>query len=293
MRVTGSGLGCPDWPLCHGGIIPPLDGPTLIEYSHRLMASVVSLLVIVITLATWRSYRKDRWILVTASLSLCLLVWQVLLGGLTVLMELPAEAILAHLATAEALVAAIVVTYVIARFPLVVGQQRSFGSPRGIPFLLIFCTALLSYGLLLSGSYVTVSGASAACGSHWPLCQGQVLPFSFLSGAHILHRLLAIIAGALAFAVLVTTWRKRQEQRGLAWLSLWIFVLLLLQVFVGAMNLWLGLPMAARALHLSLGTVIWMSLVALAVLAYMHPLPKEGNSRPEPGSLPILERATQ
>ena len=41
VRITDSGLGCPDWPLCHGKLLPPLELHTLIEYSHRLSASVL------------------------------------------------------------------------------------------------------------------------------------------------------------------------------------------------------------------------------------------------------------
>ena len=41
VRASESGLGCPDWPLCHGQIIPPIEFHTLIEYSHRLNGSVL------------------------------------------------------------------------------------------------------------------------------------------------------------------------------------------------------------------------------------------------------------
>ena len=59
VRVTESGLGCPDWPLCHGGIIPPFELSTLIEYAHRLSASVLGLIVLALAALAWLFYRYN------------------------------------------------------------------------------------------------------------------------------------------------------------------------------------------------------------------------------------------
>ncbi len=90
VRVTGSGLGCPDWPLCHGGLLPPLDAQAIIEYTHRLVASfLVGPLVLATGCVAWLAYRRERWLVVPATVALLLLLGQAMLGGATVLNELP------------------------------------------------------------------------------------------------------------------------------------------------------------------------------------------------------------
>src|SRR5438045_9693251 len=68
VRVTGSGLGCPDWPLCHGRFVPPLETTAIIEYAHRLLGAVVSPLILALFSAAWLTRRRERPIVVPATL---------------------------------------------------------------------------------------------------------------------------------------------------------------------------------------------------------------------------------
>ncbi len=117
VRVSGSGLGCPDWPLCHGRLLPPLDLHAIIEYSHRTTASLASALIVLTAVVAWLAWRKRRDIVIPATVALGLLVVQVVLGAITVRLELPPMIVLAHLATAMALLAAVCVTAVAASTP--------------------------------------------------------------------------------------------------------------------------------------------------------------------------------
>src|ERR1700716_1664544 len=66
VRVSGSGLGCPDWPLCHGRPYPPLELHAIIEYSHRTAASLTSLLVVLTAAVALIAWRRRRDIVVPA-----------------------------------------------------------------------------------------------------------------------------------------------------------------------------------------------------------------------------------
>src|SRR5207245_10099334 len=114
VRVSGAGLGCPDWRLWHGRVLPPLSLHAIIAYSHRTTASLASALIVLTAAVALLAWRKRRDIVMPAMVALGLLVAQVVLGAITVRLELPPMIVLAHLATAMALLAAVCVPAVAA-----------------------------------------------------------------------------------------------------------------------------------------------------------------------------------
>src|SRR2546423_8278839 len=103
VRVTGSGLGCPDWPLCHGQFLPSLDPATRIEWTHRFLAIASGLTVAAMVLWTFISYRADRRVLWLAIGVAVLYPLQAGPGALTVVLELSPEWVTLHLAKAQLL----------------------------------------------------------------------------------------------------------------------------------------------------------------------------------------------
>ena len=265
VRVSGSGLGCPDWPLCHGRLLPPLDLHAIIEYSHRTAATLTSTLVVLTAVVAWIAWRKRRDLVVPATLAVGLLAVQVVLGAITVRLELPPIIVLAHLATAMALLGAVCVTAVAALMPApaepadVQSARRARGAAAG------------TYLLILSGSLVVGSGASGACDA-WPLCGGGFrFAFEGSPAIQLLHRGVAAVIGLLVvMSLLWVLARHRHEPAVRATVALTLAALAF-QVAVGAAVVTLHLPAVLRGLHLALASAVWTGTVVLAVIASRLP----------------------
>lgn len=110
VSSSGSGLACPDWPLCHGQIIPPLSLPVLIEYTHRLWTLVVTVLVVSTMLLAWKTQRRKPTIAAFSTLTFTLLVVQIMLGAFTVHSALQPTVVTAHLGLATGVFASALIT---------------------------------------------------------------------------------------------------------------------------------------------------------------------------------------
>ena len=110
VASTGSGLACPDWPLCNGQVVPTFTTPVIIEYTHRLWTLVVTALVIATVVFAWKKYHWENAITRFSTLTFILLLGQVILGMVTVDTRTLPLAVTAHLALATLVFASALTT---------------------------------------------------------------------------------------------------------------------------------------------------------------------------------------
>ncbi|MDZ7728315.1 MAG: heme A synthase [Dehalococcoidia bacterium] len=271
VRATGSGLGCPDWPLCHGGVVPPGDQghEPIIEFTHRIVAGIVGLLVIATAIMAWRFFRHEPIVLWAATINVPLVGFQGILGAITVWRELPPEIVATHLLTAM-LVLSLEALTVVGMFRS--DPDRSFNisvMPR-IGWLAL--GSLVYFAVLLwVGGYMAESGAATAC-EGWPLCNGGALPAADDQEiTHMLHRYLAAGFAFLLVPLLAMMWRSRHATRTAGVLATAVGGLYVAQVVVGALNVWFTFPEPLTILHTTIAALLWFGLSVTATRALFRP----------------------
>jgi len=262
VRAHGAGLSCPDWPLCHGQLVPDFDARIALEWGHRLFAGTLSLGVAALGFALLRRRalraRFGRLVGVIAGL----LAVQVVLGGLTVLLGLAPWTVTAHLVIGNSFALSLAW---LARDALDAGRGVERASHSFSTRLAWLACGLVALQMVLGG-IVASHFAGLAC-STFPLCNGDSLAPTLHGpvGLHVLHRLNGY-AVALAFAGLTWQLRGTGAAGRLARVGL---ALVLAQVAVGAANVLLRLPVEITALHsaLAAGIVLTTGMLARESLA--------------------------
>lgn len=271
VRVTGSGLGCPDWPTCHGQLIPPLEPAALIEYTHRLLGALVSPLILLTAAGAWILHRR-RAVLLPALAAPVLLAVQIVLGAVVVWLELPGMVVLVHLGFAMLILGAIVWVTVLAGDPSLVPSVAVRPLPLGEATRvqrLAWATCAASFALILTGAYVRARGASWACAG-FPSCNGALLPFGVnsLVDLHLLHRLLAFGVAALIGWTAIQVWRAQPSIPGMRPIATALVLLAAAQLTIGAVAVSTGVPPLLQGLHLAGAAAVWTCAVALAGVAW-------------------------
>jgi len=262
VRVTGHGLGCPDWPLCYGRAIPPAYGGAWVEFSHRLIGGISGAQIVLLAGLAWREGRGRHWSYRPAVAAAGLLAVQVLLGGLHVVLELPPETGLVHTGVAMLIVGLLAAQLAISSpvlEPLRIGLARVGRGSRSL--VLISTLAATTYGLLVTGSAVTRSGASLACLS-FPQCGAEASVSQPLIEIHMLHRFVALAVLILS-GWMIGSLLSGSRQPALRRYAYGLALALALQAALGVANVVLLLPMWSRVLHLTLAAVFWSGVVIL------------------------------
>jgi heme A synthase len=272
VRVSDSGLGCGPagsgfhgWPFCNGDVAPGMDLNSVVEYTHRALAGVVSIMIVSIVVLAWRSHREY---LVPAVALLGLILAQAALGGATVEDNLEEAYVAAHLGLAMLLLGGLLYLY-----RNVSGATLTDGGP-GMRVLAIAASVAVLCTIVAGGymagtqnygraDYQLGDGAHHACGKEFPTCNGEFMPFgkARLVDIHLAHRAFMYIAVLLVTSLVVVALRRGVMTR-YAW---FLLGLLALQVLVGALNVWLDEYELMILLHLALGTLLWATTLGLAL----------------------------
>lgn len=269
VRLTGSGLGCPDWPLCDGGVIPETGYHAVIEYSNRIFSAVVMAVTVVTWLAARRLPGRPAAPRRLAGAVALMTLGQVPLGGVTVLSDLHPLMVSSHFVLSLAALATAVLL-VFAASDLKSGVRRGW-NPRRSPMAVL---AALSLGVVIvTGVLVTAAGPHSGD-------PDVVDRYGNLQDAAYLHVRAVGVLVVLMLTLGVWLWRERPADPWAGRLILAFVPLLAAQITVGEIQYRTGLPWQVVAVHVSIAGLLWAVGTALAWAVARPPLPPPADAPP-------------
>jgi cytochrome c oxidase assembly protein subunit 15 len=250
-RVMNAGLACPDWPLCYGKVIPTqeMNLQVFLEWFHRLDASLIGLsTIILVGLSWWYKSQLPKWLPLASTFALSLIIFQGILGGLTVTQLLRFDIVTAHLGTALLFFATLIA---------IASSLHSDHNYTPVKKLTITSAiaSILVYIQCLLGGLVASQWALHKCFAGNQLC--------FVMNSHIIGVFPATIA---SITLIVMTWRTPNLIPRLKSFSRYIALILMAQIILGVATFYLHLQVEPLTIaHHTMGAALLGILVAFSV----------------------------
>ena len=273
-RINGAGLTCPDWPLCHGQLLPSMAEGTIWEWSHRLLAFAVAPLVIALIAVAWPQRRQSPFIAPATGVIAFLFVVQIFLGAQTVRLANAPLSVVLHWATAMALIASLAAMAIFGAAADTAARRATATSRPSTPLgmtpavaVALAMTTIAAFVTMCIGAYVSSSGAGLACLSI-PGCAGNVVVYTAGQYVQMLHRIAAAGTLVCASGALALSWAHGTTNRVRAAAVAGV-ALVGVQVLLGLLNVALRLPADLREAHAAVAALVFLAFFVATALAVL------------------------
>lgn len=267
VRLTGSGLSCPDWPLCYGLWFPDQDKLSkitdvnyefyqiMLEWIHRFNAAIFIAPVTLLLFFVGLKATKNRKIKIILYSIMIVLAMQGLMGGFTVFDKNSPWSVAAHLGFALGLMFLVIKIFLVSLRLKTIKPLPN----KNKKIFILYITILIVLATMLMGAIVSKSGSSLAC-DLWPQCSSDgdsLLQYNKI--IHISHRFLAVIS-AIFIVLVVYNYNQIIKYKIISNIRNILILLTTLQILLGAIVIFTELNLFIAMLHQSIAVLIFIVL---------------------------------
>lgn len=270
VTKTDSGQGCGDsWPLCNDQVIPESINTieTIIEYSHRLVSSMLGIMVIILAIWVWRKLPHVRETKFLAIISILFIIFQGLLGAVAVMWGQSSVVLALHFGFSLVSFASVLLLTILVFEQNQTSKARPLQLTKNFKGFIYFIFTYL-YIVVYTGALVRHTGSSLACAG-WPLCNGQLFPplNNTTIAVQFGHRLAAALLFFIILTLAIHVYRHYKDQKALRFTVFTSLILVTAQVLSGAYVIFTQLSLLSAMLHAFLISCLFGAISYIVMMA--------------------------